>query len=256
MMPLPRVKADIAEARRAARTRLGPEFRRLRQESGLSVRAVSSVVGISPSALSRFERCERDLSLMTVVALGVAVGAPLGIGFRAGSGPPVRDRLQATRIEAFLAYAHRDWVRHVEVPVGRAAIGGGVVDAVLTHPRDPLLVATESEGQIRRVEQTNRWAAQKADALRYSELARAAQRRGSLRIDRVLLLASTRHNREVVAAHGETFRAAYPSLLVDALAALRDPTRTFPGSTLVWVSTEGTPPRLLKRPPNGILVGR
>jgi transcriptional regulator with XRE-family HTH domain len=238
------------------RAELGPEFRRLRVDAGVSARALASAVGVHHSAICRFERGEQDVSIANLVALGIGIGSPAQIAFRPASGPPIRDRLQASRVEALLTFIDSDWRRFVELPVGRAALGGGVIDCVLAHPRERLLVAIESEGQIRRLEQTLRWAAQKAEALRTTGVATEIKRAGSLRIERVLLLASTHHNRSVVEEHKQTFAAAYPGRLMDAVAALEDPLIRFPGSTVLWVSADGSRPRLLRRSPVGVTLGR
>jgi hypothetical protein len=77
-----------------------------------------------------------------------------------------------------------------------------------------------------------------------------------LRVERVLVLASTHHNRSVVEEHKQTFETAYPGRLSDALAALADASIPFPRSTLLWVSADGSRPRLLRRPPLGVTFGR
>ena len=248
------MRSTIGEARREMRANVAQDLCRLRKDASLSLRDVATALGIDYSLLARYERGERLPGLETLVSLGVVFGAPVELRFRPGSGPVIADRLQAARIEAFLRAIHPAWPRSVEQPVGRPGLGGGVIDVVLAHPRDALLVAIESEGEIRRLEQTIRWQQQKADALRYSPLARTCAGRGRVRIERILLLAATHHNVEVVRAHQETLRAAFPSRLRACLDAFADPAWPFPGSTLLWLGVGDH--HLLTRPPNGVGVGR
>ncbi|HEY1706010.1 MAG TPA: XRE family transcriptional regulator [Trebonia sp.] len=67
-----------------ANERLGARLRELRQESGLSLRAVAGRLGISPSAVSQIERGVMRPSVSRLIAFMNAIGVPLAAVFDAG----------------------------------------------------------------------------------------------------------------------------------------------------------------------------
>ena len=108
------------------------------------------------------------------------------------AGPRIHDRIQAPTIEALFRILDPRWHRLTEVGVNRPA--RGFVDAVLALPAVGLVVATEVESAIRRLEQQLRWAHDKADSLpssaAWSLVAPADGPRPV--ISRLLILRSTR----------------------------------------------------------------
>jgi hypothetical protein len=157
-------------------------------------------------------------------------------------------------VEALLREAHPSWKRLVEVPVWRPV--RGVVDAVVSRPGE-VVVAIEVHSELRRLEQQVRWAHDKADALPSAEawsmlLAGAP----TVPVSRMLVLRSTRANRDLANAFESTFRAAYPAKAADAVRALRDAAATWPGPALVWAETTAAGARILDRPPRSVRVGR
>jgi hypothetical protein len=75
-------------------------------------------------------------------------------------------------------------------------------------------------------------------------------------VSRLLVLRSTRANRDLANAFESTFRAAYPARAADAVRALRDPAVPWPGPALIWAETAADSARILDRPPRSVSVGR
>ena len=140
----------------------------------------------------------------------------------------------------------------VEVPVYRPA--SGVIDLVAHDRAAGILVATEIQSEIRRLEQQLRWSKQKADALPSADFWRFVE--GDPRIDRLLVLRSTHANRELASRFDETLRAAYPAPSADAFRALTTADGPWPGSAVLWARVEGDVATILERPPRGVGPGR
>lgn len=249
---------EVAAARRAddLRRALGRELATIREDAGLSRAAVARAAGVRPSTVGRMEvgLIEADLATMTRVAsvLGSEVSIRL---FPAGA--PIRDRFQAPMLEALLAVTDPAWERSIEVPV----VGSvrGVVDCVLGHPVESLVLGIEVQSELRRAEATLRRSTDKAAGLPRSQIGQAfAVERGVSQVDvsRLLVLRSTAANRAVVRDLAKTFAAAYPALAEDALAALRDPRVGWPGAAILWVNLHGRQANVMERPPRGVIVGR
>jgi transcriptional regulator with XRE-family HTH domain len=157
-----RTGRTASELRRA----LGAELRRTRLDAGLSLRALARAAEITPSHLSEIERGIAEPSLAVLASLARVLGADVSIRLFPGTGPRIRDRLQAPMVEALLREAHPSWKRLVEVPVWRPV--RGVIDAVVSRSGDAV-VAIEVHSELRRLEQQIRWAGEKADALPSAE---------------------------------------------------------------------------------------
>jgi hypothetical protein len=170
-----------------------------------------------------------------------------------GTGPLIRDHLQASMLEALLVIAHPRWRRRPEVAVYRPV--RGVIDLVLDALGEPR-VATEAQSDLRRIEQQVRWSKAKADALRGSAAKDGdAHEARAGPVSRLLLLRSTTRTRAVVAQHAELLRAAYPACAGDAHAALTGEA-PWPGDAILWCRVEGGQTAVLTDPPRGITVGR
>lgn len=249
---------EVSAAHRAGRVRrsLADDLAALRQDAGLSRAAVARAAKLHPSSVGRIEAGLVEPDLETLCRLATVLGSEVSIKLFA-AGAPLRDRLQAPMLEALLATAHPAWRRSIEVPVvGTVA---GVIDCVLGHPVQPLLVATEVQSEIRRAEAAIRRSADKAEALRRApgESAVAMYHAGDrVDVSRLLLLRSTVATRANVRDLERTFAAAYPARMVDALASLRDPAIRWPGPTIIWVHLHGRHATVMDRPPRGVAVGR
>lgn len=285
-----------SRATAAARRRAEAETRRFwetmreqRIDAGLSQAAIARAAGMSTTYLSTLEDGKGRPSLEICARVAAVLGGEVGLRFFAGTGPLLRDHLQAAMIEALLRVVDRRWRRRLEVPVMQPV--RGYIDLVLDDPARALSVATEVQSDLRRVEQQLRWAEAKAAALipptPANDLAPgfdpstsmvdpstsmfdpstpmdgpdpAVEGSGGRRVDwtrsRLLILRSTSRTLKIVGIHPELFRAAYPADAEAAFGALTGPDVPWPGSALLWVRIEGGVGQLLPRPPRGIRVGR
>jgi transcriptional regulator with XRE-family HTH domain len=236
------------------RRALGAELRRTRLDAGLTLRALARAADLAPSHLSEVERGIAEPSLAVLSRLAGLLGADVSIRLFPGAGPRIRDRLQAPVVEALLREVHPSWKRLVEVPVWRPV--RGVIDAVIARPAE-VVVAIEVHSEIRRLEQQIRWAREKADALPSAEAwSMLLAGEHAVPVSRMLVLRSTRANRELVNAFESTFRAAYPAKAADAVRALRGAAVSWPGPALLWAESGGGGARILDRPPRSVTVGR
>lgn len=189
---------------RRQRQRAGEELRRARLLAGLSQRAVGGIIGLSHSAVGRLERGE--LHRVTVERIAIAA-TELGLDLRIGlfpSGSPVRDAAHLALIERLHKRVGPGLRWRAEVPV---PLPGDLrsADVVIDGPSVDEMVEAET-----RLE----------DLQALERRVRIKQR--DLGIRRVILLvADTRHNRSVIAAHPE-LRERFPITTRACLAALRD----------------------------------
>lgn len=223
------------EAVRATAT----ELRRIREDAGLTQATVARTAGICPSYLSEIEAGDREPTLETLHALAAVLGCDLSLRLFPSSGPVIRDRFQARIVEALLGILHPRWDRFLEVPVQRPV--HGVIDVVLADGAVGLLVATEVQSDLRRVEQQLRWAHEKADALANTDLgARSrAEAPGDIRISRLLVLRSTQRTRTLARELAATFATEFPADAKDTLAALTTADAPWPGAALLWATADG-----------------
>jgi hypothetical protein len=194
-----------------------------------------------------------DATIETLSAAALALGGELSVRFYPGTGPRIRDRLQAAMIEAFLNEVHPRWERHLEVPVYRPA--AGVIDLVLADWASGEIIAAEFQSQIRRLEQQLRWATAKSDSLASTSVAGLADAAGSSRIQQLLVLRSTYDTRVLATQMAATLAVAYPAKVVDVLNALRGTAR-WPGAGIVWISLDGGRATVMDGPPRGVKLGR
>ena len=200
------------------RLSIGAEIRRLRLDAGLSIRRLSEMAGIDHGHLSLIERGLREPSLAVLAAIADALGGSISVRLYPGTGPRLRDPIQARITEALVRIVDPRWTRFLEVPVHRPA--RGVIDAVLHDQDAGIILATEVQSELRRLEQQVRWSNEKAESLPSADFWRFVD--GEPRIDRLLVLRSTRTNRQLAERYAETLRVAYPA----------DPERGLPGAQL------------------------
>ncbi len=220
-------------------------MRSAREDAGLSLRRLSRAAGISHSTLLTLERGQFDPSTEVLARVGEALGMELSLRLYPGTGPLLRDHVQAIMEEGLLRLLHPRWQPDLEVWVTQPV--RGVIDVVLEadDAREPL-VATESQSELRRLEQQVRWAHAKADAL-----AQARARPSS----RLLLLRNTRRTRAAVSEHARLVGAAYPARAADAFAALTGD-QPWPGAALLWVDVLAGRATIRPSPPRTVTVGR
>ncbi|HSK53440.1 MAG TPA: helix-turn-helix transcriptional regulator [Clostridia bacterium] len=231
---------------------VGSEIRRIREDAGVSQSALAREARMSPGQLCDIEAGRGDWSPRSLNRIATALGADLSIRLYPNTGPRIRDRFQAPVIEALLRTLHARWRPTLEVAVRHPA--RGIIDAVLDDRTSPLIVAVESESDVRRVEQHLRWSQDKARSLPSSDLwgYTVAQRGHEPAISRLLVLRATRSNRELVRDLEATFRTAYPADPAAVRRALMTADAPWPGAGMLWAVVEGGSARILDRNPPGL----
>jgi transcriptional regulator with XRE-family HTH domain len=244
------------ERRRRGRTRtvkdsIGRDFRRLREDAALSQAAVARAIGISRAHLCGIEKGDSEASTAVLVGIADVLGADLSIRAFPNTGPRIHDRIQSQIVEHLLRVVRPRWQTFVEVPVFRPA--RGYIDVVLADQLDWLYIATEVSSEIHRLEQHFRWAQDKASSLPSAALWSSATE--NARVDRLLVLRSTRNTRELAKRFPETFTALYPARARDVYAAICDD-GPWLGSGILWVRVDEGDVTLLDGPPRGVAFGR
>lgn len=183
---------------------IGDELREARIQAALTQRELGAIVGISPAAIGRIERGQSPhVAYETLVVLASALG--LDIPLRAyPNGDPVRDSPQLGLLAALRALLPTNLRHPTEVPLG---IAGDLRawDEVIKGPGWSL--PTEAESRIRDVQALVR---------------RLALKCRDAGVDTMLLVvADTRHNRQVLRLAAADLAEAFPVRGRDALAALR-----------------------------------
>jgi transcriptional regulator with XRE-family HTH domain len=228
----------------------------MRTDAGLSQEELARAAGVSQAFVARVEAATLHPTIESYAALAAALGADLALRIYPNTGPQIRDRHQAPIVEALLALLHPRWRAVPEVPV--RAPTRGVVDVTLHDPGPPsVLVAAEVESEIRRLEQRLRWHAEKAQALASSDVWRLIRDEDAASpvVSRLLVVRSTRSNRDLARRFEQTLVAAHPARAVDAYAALTG-VAPWPGSALIWAVVDGGAARILDAPPRGVRLGR
>ncbi len=233
--------------------RVGHEIKGLRVDSALSQQALADAAGIDRSYLSLVERGLREPSLTVLQAVAGALGADLSVRLYPNTGPAIRDRTQTAILEAILRDLAPAWRAVPEVPVRTPA--RGVIDVVLHRPADHLVVATEIESRIARLEQEMRWSTEKAEALPSSDLWRIVSAAGNPQLSRLMVVRSTRATRDLAVRFEHVLAAAYPAETRLACAALFE-AGPWPGPALVWADVTNGTARIRDTPPHGVRVGR
>lgn len=244
------IERQVQERLRRLQRRLGEDFLRIRIDAAATKAQVGSAAGVDRTFYGRIESGDAHPSLETLVALSIALGAELSIRIYPGIGPVLTDRHQARMEEAFLRELHPVWRPHLEVGVTRPV--RGVIDSVLERTDVPLLVLTEFESSLPRLEQQIRWAGEKANAIWSSELIGEGPRPA---VSRLLVLRSTAATRAIATRFETMLRTAYPCRTREAIDALMHGS-AWPGDSMIWVRIDGDHVRILDRPPTGVAVGR
>lgn len=214
----------------AARVRLTDDIRRLAADGGLSLGALARSSGVSKAFVARILDGSGRPSIETYARLTTVLGADLSARVYPNTGPLVRDRHQGPILEFALGAVHSRWHPYTEVPIRRPTRGW--IDLVLHEARDRLLVATEIESELRRLEQTVRWSAEKAAGL--PSWTGWDRLDNEPRISQLLLVRRTRATRQVASTFARQLVVAFPAHPDDAVSALTG-TAPWAGAALVWV---------------------
>jgi hypothetical protein len=185
---------DVGAARaRATVAELSREIDIGRRQHGLSLEALGAAVGMSRWQVGRVVRGGKpDLTIAESTVLLAALGREVSVRTYP-SGDPVRDAGHLKLLERLRSVLHPRLRWRVEVPV----VGGGDLrawDAVIGGAN--WSIGVEAETRVRDVQTLER---------------RLALKRRDGAVDAVvLLLADTRHHRDVVRLAGDGLAAAFP----------------------------------------------
>jgi transcriptional regulator with XRE-family HTH domain len=177
----------------AIRTTAGLEVRKARIAAGLSQGEAGAAVRMSHAQFGRIERATlEELTVEQLVRAAAAVGTELSVKLYP-AGEPVHDRAQLRLLERMLAIAPPAcrWRREVPLPMPGDLRAW---DAVGELERQRM--AVEAETRLRDIQALDRRLALK-------------QRDGRIAV-LVLVVADTRANRSVLAAHREALRPSFP----------------------------------------------
>jgi transcriptional regulator with XRE-family HTH domain len=189
---------------------IGKEIRQARLEHGLSQETVARGARTSRSTVGRIEQARLDgVSINQLARLLAVLG--LELSARAyPAGQPVRDAAHLVLIDKLRRAVHQKVAWHFDVPLGLPG-DQRAWDAVVSIGRAQL--AVEAETRLHDIQAIQRRVGLK--------------RRDCPNISAVvLLLAATRHNRNVFRAYREALLADFPvepGEMLEALSAGRDP---------------------------------
>lgn len=237
---------ELARRKRRVREYVGAQVLDLRMESGISQAKVAAAAGIDRGHLSRIERGLAQPSIDVLVAIAATLGADVGIRLFPGSGPRIKDRLQAPMVDALIRELHPRWRPLPELAVPKAR---GFIDLAIGLRDGTVGVACEAHSELRAIDTIQRRAFEKATAL--GELGVAGPE-----VSPLLLIRSTAANRSIVVTYEATLAASFPAPIGAALAALRGSSAPWPGPAILWARLEGGRAEILDRPPRGIRLGR
>ncbi len=182
---------------------LGVELRDARLAAGLSQDHVAQVAGLDQSRVSRTERAERlPARIDELAAHCAALGLRLSLKAYP-DGSPVRDAAQLRLIERFREPLAPQFLWRTEVLIG----GKGDLRAWDIQLDGPGSIGIDAETRLYDIQ--------------------ALQRRFEAKwrdsgVDRlVLLVASSRHNRRVLAEHRDALLSTFPADTPEIMAALR-----------------------------------
>jgi transcriptional regulator with XRE-family HTH domain len=224
---------------------MGTDVLRLREDAGISRSALARSSGVDAGYLCRIEHGSEHPSVEIYARLADALGADLAVRLYPNTGPAIRDRHQARILEALLAALHPRWTPYPEIAVRRPSRGW--IDAALHDPRSRVIVATEIQSELRRLEQLIRWSGEKVASLASWE---GWPRLGEVpTVSQLLIVRDTRTTRGVAREFRRTLDASYPAHPDDALAALVG-VAPWPGPALLWATwgeTTGQAVRIVAR---------
>jgi transcriptional regulator with XRE-family HTH domain len=158
-------RLQLAADRRTRRLRgaVVADLRRLREDAGIPVRALATAAGLSHTYTARVPTGTERPTLEAYERLAAVLGSDLSVRVYPNTGPAIHDRHQAPILECLLRERHPRWRPFTEIAVQRPSRGW--IDAGLHEPREHVLVATEIQGALPRLEQLIRWSAAKAESL-------------------------------------------------------------------------------------------
>lgn len=180
------------------------DLRASRMDRGLGGQDVARAIGISPAQYSRIERgLTKDVSIELAATIAATVGCELSVRVHP-AGEPIRDTAHAALIERFRTRLHRTLRIRTEVPFPGPS-DRRAWDVVVSGAG--WRVGVEAETRPRDLQALERRLALKARDGDVTHL--------------VLLLLDSRHNRDLVRAHRDTFLDRFPVPAPRALELLQ-----------------------------------
>jgi len=236
---------------RDLRIAIGGEIKRMRLDAGLTQRRLALLAEIDHGFLSLIERGLREPSLAVLAAVAAALGGNVSVRLYPGTGLRLTDHIQARIVEGLIRILHPRWTWMLEVPVYRPV--RGVIDLVVHDRASNLVVAVEVQSQMRRLEQQLRWSNEKSEALPSADFWRFVD--PAPRVERLLVLRSTRANRDLASRFQDLLTTAYPGSTSLAYGSLTSAAAPWPGNAVVWATVEHDVARILDRPPRSVALG-
>ena len=222
------------------REKLAEQLKQFMGDAGVSERTLATASGVPRSFLARILAGTAAPSPRTYARLAAVLGADFSMRLYPNTGATIHDRHQAPMLEHLLAARHPRWDPFTEVAVRRPSRGW--IDLVLHELRERVLLASELQSELRRLEQLVRWHAAKASSLPSWE--GFVHLGDEPRIGRLLIVRRTRATRSIATEYARQIRTAYPAHPDDAISALTG-TSKWPGDALVWMALERGAARLV-----------
>ncbi len=216
MATTPAFERAIHRATTSRHQALRDDLMRLREDAGATRSLLAAHAGVDPAYLGRIEEDNGHPPIETYQRLAAALGADLSARIYPNTGPAIRHRHQARMLELLLSVLHPRWRPFTEVAVRRPSRGW--IDAALHDAAAHLLVASELQSELRRLEQLIRLSAEKAAALPSWDGWPLFD--PEPQISMLLVVRHTRATRTVATDFERQLRVAYPGHPDDALRAL------------------------------------
>lgn len=204
--------------------RFGDEFRLHRLRAGASQAAVARAIGVDRATICRLEAGDRGVSNEARARAAIVLGADFRLGLYPAGSPLIHDAAHGRLVEALMRLRDASWRAIPEAPV--PGTGRQSTDLRLVRGADTVLFEVETHVHV--LEAIIREGNDKRNRVAYE-----AGPDG--RVHSVLVLPPTRHHRDLVRAHGETMRAAYPVRSVDLRRSLTTPGVPWPGDGVLWL---------------------
>lgn len=186
---------------------MGSDIALARLEHGWNRKDASRRAGVAPDTQRRVEEGDPGASVLTLCAIGAAVGIDVVIKAYRGRQPSLRDSGQLAIAEQLSALAHPSWKAALELPAGDH---GEACDIGLFGPHE--IIDVEIDRLAFDFQAQHRRNVGKRDFL-------AARHQRPVRL--VMVIEDTERNRAAVAPHLGLIRTVLPASTRQVLAALR-----------------------------------
>jgi hypothetical protein len=186
---------------------VGSDIAMARAEHAWTRKEASRRAGVSPDTQRRVEAGDPGVSVLTVCAVGAAVGIDVVVKGYRGRRPSLRDSGQLEMAEQLCALAHPSWKAELELPAGAH---GEACDIGFLGPQE--IVDTEVDRLMLDFQGQYRRNVAKRDYL-------AARHQRPVRL--VMVVEDTERNRAALAPHLDFIRSVLPASTREVLKALR-----------------------------------